>query len=466
MTSNSVMEKIVRFHKNNPKKLVDWFSEQSKPFKKYPEFFKKLFKDVLSPDDFDGMGAETFLAFRIGILDQIKKDKDFESYIEQETDKMQSYSKDAFFKCASSLDMISDILESKGLFREAYQLDIIANTLESNIPLYFKKDKKELPPDAVDSYTEFIQKEYKDKIPTPYELEHKYAIGVITTPEWIAKTLNIPLHKVQKAIDEEKAEKDIKDKERLEYLNELKEKVEKEGFKALLRHRVTFVVYANEWYKQKVKELLGEWGKYEHDLADIYDGKSSMAYYLYSSYKDKKDVNWVLECPFVPENIKKDYRHQIEKYGPIKVGDVIKGFLRKGRGKDPILVNTGKEHPIIIVNGTPPEDQWIGKHYNQSDNEVTVKIKRVLDRVIIADFVSMDKPKEPEQLKSIDDMDHLSPERRDKLKKQFESLNKKTQEEPKKEPQKDISDRYDIIDRGPGKRPLYRSKPVKVTPTR
>lgn len=90
MNQKDIMTKIVQFNKKKPKKLIAWFTYQAKPLGKYRTFFMKLFKDILTPEDFDGMSDRAFFEFRSGLLQKMKKDKDFESWVGQEINKVQA----------------------------------------------------------------------------------------------------------------------------------------------------------------------------------------------------------------------------------------------------------------------------------------------------------------------------------------------------------------------------------------
>lgn len=83
-TPQDILKKIVKFHKTQPKKLVEWFNRPSPSM--YAPFLKKLFKETLTPDDFEGMSEAAFLEFRKGLFSEMKRDQNFANWLNKEMD--------------------------------------------------------------------------------------------------------------------------------------------------------------------------------------------------------------------------------------------------------------------------------------------------------------------------------------------------------------------------------------------
>lgn len=282
-------------------------------------------------------------------------------------------------KLSFLIDNISNRLELRGFIKYAYGLDIIANTLDKTSNTFYRNP--EMYGQKNKSLEDLVKYQYDDhnKIMTPNKMYVMY--GFEKPADWIAKTLGIPLSKVEEAIKSEEEDNSRKTKElntrREDLKNDLKNRIMQNDVKALLKGR--HYNFSNEdWYKKKENEILGKWKPYASKLVDLVDEDSRNAFLWVTN---KKHWDWILECPFVADKWKNEVKEDIEKENKnkINVGDLLSGTLRPGRKGDPILTNTGKNHPIIVVKQAP-KDQILKR--------TTVKIKRVLDNIIISDYVS------------------------------------------------------------------------------
>lgn len=294
-------------------------------------------------------------------------------------------------KISSMLDSISDCLEKRGLIKEAYEIDRAANTIDNLSTIReMEKTASLLGGDdndfTVEEVESFIRNTYQSnkKIVTPHDVFLRY--GETPSAKWIAKILNKPIEEVNKVISEQeqvlKDEKEKSIKDSKAYKEALKAKIMSgkdmepngAGLRALFQGGFYFPF--EPWYIQKEKEILGKWYEYRNKIEDI----SSGTHDYYGVCNRKENWDWILECPFVAEYYKELVREQKERYERtrIKIGDILTGTLSPGQRGDPILKNTGREHPIIIVNRAP-KDQ-IGK-------KAKVKIVKILDRVLIGEYV-------------------------------------------------------------------------------
>jgi len=230
-----------------------------------------------------------------------------------------------------------------------------------------------------------IERSYKDnkKICTPFDVYVK--IGETPTPEWIAKILKIPVS----LVNEEAAKQDRKMKE-----EGIERSRSSELKKSALKNKImsgdpiatiegSHYFFFEPWFVQKSKNNLGKWYEYRTKLSDLIEkDRYDLCRYICNK---KENWDWILECPFVAEMHKDHVRGyqesslKKEEKNKISIGDILTGTLRPGKRGDPILTNTGKEHPIIIVNKAP-KDQ-IGK-------KARVKILRKMERIIIGEYVS------------------------------------------------------------------------------
>ena len=286
-------------------------------------------------------------------------------------------------KISFILDSIADNIEERGLLREAYQIDIIANTIDKSSGTFLNSEPETGPNDI----SNYLQNTYKDqkKILTPGDIYIRF--GFRPSAEAIAKALKIPVEKVEEEIKRSDKEQKLKrDKE-----NELWDKEMEKQKKAIMQGdpeatiKNSIVFDNQDWYEKKYKENLGKWSdhKYYEYLKTFIKDPVSTTWnnpFFGADEQKLKRLSWVLECPFEKKEWKDLYEKRLQDINKnkIQVGDIIVGKLSPGRKKDPILTNTGKEgHPIIVVNKAPKDK--IGE-------QVKVKIKRVLENVIISEY--------------------------------------------------------------------------------
>jgi 8-oxo-dGTP pyrophosphatase MutT (NUDIX family) len=79
-----IMQALVNRQKRKPKDIVDWWDNAAKDPSKHGQFLRKLFRETLTPEDFDGMDRLSFYEFRRAMLQQMKKDSDFVDWMDRQ----------------------------------------------------------------------------------------------------------------------------------------------------------------------------------------------------------------------------------------------------------------------------------------------------------------------------------------------------------------------------------------------
>ncbi len=83
-TPRHVLIQVIKYHKKDPKRFVEWFNNIAAKDPKYGKIFKQIFQRIMTPEDFEGMGDSTFLNFRMELNKEMQRRPDLVEWMQKQ----------------------------------------------------------------------------------------------------------------------------------------------------------------------------------------------------------------------------------------------------------------------------------------------------------------------------------------------------------------------------------------------